>query len=328
MTRQEVLNAVQQASEIFQKHMSDSSRNIDLISVADELGVPILFRPLDNLVGGAVSVEDETGILIQASQPLHRQRFTIAHELGHIVLGHNDQLDDQINVNKRAHPKAGEPIEEVAANVFASELLAPLDIIRQISKTHKWSKSDLQNPSVIYQLSLRLCISFTATCWALNEHDVLSRQKASEFTNDRDLLRELKGSIVPGDIERNPWANVWQITKEDDCGNLLADKQDIFVVGIEENSASGYIWQFSKDDDNIEVLSTCAEFDKHYGSESSRQIVFRLSTPEVHSITITQSRPWNDETIESLTFSIDNRGKEREGLPRDTRQKSLAEAKA
>ena len=53
-----------------------------------------------------------------------RQRFTIAHELGHIVRGH---LDTRIMVNRE--PEAGDTPEEHEANVFASRLLAPACVL-------------------------------------------------------------------------------------------------------------------------------------------------------------------------------------------------------
>lgn len=53
-----------------------------------------------------------------------RQRFTIAHELGHIVRGH---LDTRHMVNREPDPK--DSPEEHEANVFASRLLAPACVL-------------------------------------------------------------------------------------------------------------------------------------------------------------------------------------------------------
>lgn len=53
-----------------------------------------------------------------------RQRFTIAHELGHILLGHVGEYD---LVNREPNSKDN-PIEQ-AANVFASRLLAPACVL-------------------------------------------------------------------------------------------------------------------------------------------------------------------------------------------------------
>ena len=58
-----------------------------------------------------------------------RQRYTIAHELGHIVLGHfcKDDLPEEIR--------------EAEANFFAHRLLAPMWAIRQLSCKDPWNVS-------------------------------------------------------------------------------------------------------------------------------------------------------------------------------------------
>lgn len=53
-----------------------------------------------------------------------RQRFTIAHELGHILMGH---VGKHMLVNREPSSKDN-PIEQ-AANVFASRLLAPACVL-------------------------------------------------------------------------------------------------------------------------------------------------------------------------------------------------------
>ena len=53
---------------------------------------------------------------------LERQRFTIAHELGHIMLHHSGRL-------KNREPADGDAAVEQAANVFASRLLAPACVL-------------------------------------------------------------------------------------------------------------------------------------------------------------------------------------------------------
>jgi Zn-dependent peptidase ImmA (M78 family) len=53
-----------------------------------------------------------------------RQRFTVAHELGHILLGHAGKYE---LVNRE--PSANDNPIEQAANVFASRLLAPACVL-------------------------------------------------------------------------------------------------------------------------------------------------------------------------------------------------------
>ena len=54
----------------------------------------------------------------------HRQRFTIAHELGHLLLEHADLRNNEDDYSTK-NP------EETAANKFAAELLVPLEFLKK-----------------------------------------------------------------------------------------------------------------------------------------------------------------------------------------------------
>jgi Zn-dependent peptidase ImmA (M78 family) len=84
----------------------------------------------------ADDVQNQSGapaIIFNTDDSSARQRFTIAHELGHFVLGHGTSPRDTSNVFSSS---AGNPIER-AANQFAAHLLMPADAIRMmISQGH------------------------------------------------------------------------------------------------------------------------------------------------------------------------------------------------
>lgn len=66
-----------------------------------------------------------------ANGSISRQRFTIAHELGHYILGHSNQFRV---VNKNDIYDYHQQKEEVEANYFASYLLIPdKDLISRLS---------------------------------------------------------------------------------------------------------------------------------------------------------------------------------------------------
>ncbi|MBY6206900.1 MULTISPECIES: ImmA/IrrE family metallo-endopeptidase [Halomonas] len=61
-----------------------------------------------------------------------RQRFTQAHELGHVILGHvNDGREPKRDTNFEVSTR--DP-DEIAANRFAAELLMPEDYVRTAVK--------------------------------------------------------------------------------------------------------------------------------------------------------------------------------------------------
>ena len=58
-----------------------------------------------------------------------RNRFTVAHEIGHLLLGHSDNNDSTSLGSK--NPK------EIEANQFAAELLTPLEMLKIAIHQHK-----------------------------------------------------------------------------------------------------------------------------------------------------------------------------------------------
>lgn len=89
------------------------------------LGVAVrYYTPTDGSDGKSLIVDGRPVILVSSAVPLSRQRFTVAHELGHILLGHVGKYE---LVNREPDPKDS-PIEQ-AANVFASRLLAPACVL-------------------------------------------------------------------------------------------------------------------------------------------------------------------------------------------------------
>lgn len=94
-------------------------------AICKALGIPIwLYTPSDKNDGISFIDESTPVIMVSRNIPLPRQRFTAAHELGHILLGHVGRYK---LVNREPNPNDN-PIEQ-AANVFASRLLAPACVL-------------------------------------------------------------------------------------------------------------------------------------------------------------------------------------------------------
>lgn len=82
------------------------------------------FTPVDENDGISTIINGDAHILVSSQCPAARQRFTVAHELGHILLGH---VGEYKLINREPSPKDN-PIEQ-AANVFASRILAPACVL-------------------------------------------------------------------------------------------------------------------------------------------------------------------------------------------------------
>ena len=106
---------------------------VNVAHIARSCGIRIVAQPLDDSLSGAIlELEDGPVIAVNEDQAPGRQRFTIAHELGHYLLRHHDRF----HVDLSAHAEAGEPpgynwLHERQANEFAADLLMPAGMVRR-----------------------------------------------------------------------------------------------------------------------------------------------------------------------------------------------------
>ena len=114
---------------------------IDVRVVAKTFGCRVVTSKLDNEVSGLL-IRDGTSILIAVneSESETRRRFTIAHEIGHLLLHRGRPLlvDADVRINKRT-PTNGFATanEETEANRFAAALLMPSAEIERVVRTMK-----------------------------------------------------------------------------------------------------------------------------------------------------------------------------------------------
>jgi len=101
---------------------------------------------------------------VNALHPKTRQAFTIAHELGHFLLhDHHDpvHVDRKFPVRLRDEKSSlGTDIEEREANLFAAELLMPVNFVEQDVK--KIDSMDLEDESTLKELAKRYGVSTQA----------------------------------------------------------------------------------------------------------------------------------------------------------------------
>ena len=128
------------------------------------LGVDFRFAPFDRDLSGMSHVKAGVPIIVaNAKHHPNRQRFTLAHEFGHVTL-HRPLLEKVVHVDKGslkrdATSAMGTDAHEIEANAFASELLIPQVLLdaeiagRQI---------DMEDDGVIDELARRFQVSVAA----------------------------------------------------------------------------------------------------------------------------------------------------------------------
>lgn len=107
-----------------------SYKDIDVEKIAAFLSVDVKPEDLDTEISGLFVIKDENAyIRYNTNEIKARQRFTIAHELGHFVLHRNSKplfVDKSEGVMYRNFDSStGEIKKEREANSFAASLLMP-----------------------------------------------------------------------------------------------------------------------------------------------------------------------------------------------------------
>ncbi|HYL23945.1 MAG TPA: ImmA/IrrE family metallo-endopeptidase, partial [Burkholderiales bacterium] len=115
----------EKAREILNEHW-DRKLPVNVEAIAKKVGMEL--RKIPHLpYSGEFAIEDGKPVcIVNASDAEVRQRFTIAHEIGHFILKHDPSYRDgpeQFSTDNK-NPR------EVAANRFAAELLMPANAIR------------------------------------------------------------------------------------------------------------------------------------------------------------------------------------------------------
>ncbi len=91
------------------------AQRVDVFGCIARMGAMLMFQPLEPLLGAFIREDGAAGIILSTRRPLGMQRFTAAHELGHLFLGHDPHADDEGILrrapwaNDRARPKFAAP---------------------------------------------------------------------------------------------------------------------------------------------------------------------------------------------------------------------------
>lgn len=319
--RDAILSGAGRAAELhaelgLRKKLAAGDRPVDVLDVMRELGLMLLFRPLTSLLGAYLPSAGTPGVLITTQRDLHVQRFTAAHELGHHVLGHRAaSLDTNVGYVGRGE-LANYDDQELEADSFAAEFLLPTWLIVAHAKRHQWGKSDLRNPDTVYQLSLRLGTSYSATCWALFSNKLIDRPTVEALTNTQP--KACKQRALP-DFKPESWRlDVWLLSEHDRGVQVLGNPDDMLILSLQEHVSSGYVWdvdpivsagmQIEKDD--RQDLT-----DGQIGGPVTRRVI--AHGPAQAHVRLEERRPWLKADVAYSTFDIDLTmvGSQPEGLP-------------
>ncbi|HEY4601054.1 MAG TPA: ImmA/IrrE family metallo-endopeptidase [Cerasibacillus sp.] len=116
----------------------------DLEKSIEDFGIEVRYALLEDEISGFSRVVDgKPQVIVNGEHPENRRRFTMAHELGHIILHwkwlnkENQRLDDyhyEILYRQESSYYNGNLREEIQANAFAAEFLMPIEDVKKMLK--------------------------------------------------------------------------------------------------------------------------------------------------------------------------------------------------
>lgn len=147
---------------------------VPLELVAHRLGLAVEHVPLGEGISGVLVVSGPEGSIgVNREHPEVRQRFTIAHEIGHFVLHRNQRdlfIDKAFVAFRDTRAAKGGDRSEVQANQFAAALLMPAELVKRELRDQV---IDIASEDVIETLAKRFGVSNQAMIFRLGNLDLI-----------------------------------------------------------------------------------------------------------------------------------------------------------
>lgn len=157
--------AERRAREIIDRIKPDYPVDVD--AIAQAYAVAVQRQDLEDEVSGILVIKGERIVIaVNAEHHPHRQRFTIAHELGHYLL-HRETSSVFIDVTtvffRDQRSSEGTEWQEIEANAFAAELLMPVAALTATLREHVGNHLlDELDDAIIHRLAAQFGVSIQA----------------------------------------------------------------------------------------------------------------------------------------------------------------------
>lgn len=149
----------------------------NLYGLFRSIGIRVFRRALPGSpISGLFVEHPEAGrcVLVNGTEDLYRQRFSTAHECGHALM----DVDKAYNLSEESDVRSLDLIE-VRASAFASELLAPAELLRKLGSPRSW-----EDPAKLLNVAGALSISVPALLAGLKQARLIDNAA-------RDRLRDM-----------------------------------------------------------------------------------------------------------------------------------------
>lgn len=142
----------EKAQELLSEHFgTDIAPPIDVEGLLAQLGGDIQVDVGHEMDPESLRIHPDNSfiVFIAANTSYRRDRFTIAHELGHLILHHNHTSDKPV-----VFQRYGQSRQETEANAFAGALLMPEKAFRDFWCEHQNLTHDARLDAVVRQFQV------------------------------------------------------------------------------------------------------------------------------------------------------------------------------
>jgi Zn-dependent peptidase ImmA (M78 family) len=160
---------VEKKAETVLRGAGQDAPSIDVEGIARSLGVTVRYESTNADVSGALFKRGGKAIIgVNPDHPRNRQRFTIAHEVGHFILHRGDLYMDEADaypnesqgkhrlLRDQVSAQASDP-KEIEANRFAAALLMPAFMLKDTLSSYilPLKQKDIEALASEYEVSLQ-----------------------------------------------------------------------------------------------------------------------------------------------------------------------------
>jgi Zn-dependent peptidase ImmA (M78 family) len=281
----------------------DPRSRVDVFGVLRSANAYVFFRPLRSMFGAYLPTKGEMpGLLINSNLPLSVQRYTAAHEFGHVYMKHKTvSLDSEISFVPEE--RSGVDQDEIAAEAFAAFFLMPKPLVVNSMRDLALRPEQI-NPSTAYLLALRMGTSYRATVNHLQTLKFVTRSLAAK-------LRDIKPQDIKQDLnedEKVGKRDVWVLDELSNGKPIFPAPQDMIRIQLQEVPTSGYTWLVSEKPEGVQVLEDTYREDSSDGIGGScvHEFVARLEDDAKHSKLVLQKRRvWEEEGQSLGNFAVE-----------------------
>ena len=131
---------------------------IDVNYIAKKLEINVILETLEETVSGMLVIKDKNAtIAINKIHHENRQRFTLAHEIGHFILHGKKQnifIDNHLVFHRGKEASEGVYTKEIEANIFAAELLMPkTEVFKKVIEINILNENNITELSQYFKVS-------------------------------------------------------------------------------------------------------------------------------------------------------------------------------